>query len=265
MVPSWAPCWPRPRGRRELTVPGQSVEVHVDHLRTRAGRLYQFTGIDEATRYRVLTIYDHASNKPAIDFVEELRRRLPVAIQRMKVVCSRFLRGARHVPFLLGVFGVVGGGLTFGAPGLLVGAVFLVTLRHQRPSDHSSRHMFLWCPACSGDPRNVDASVPSTCVGAGPRPWWTTSRPPASTRAASAPSATARSGRSSPATMRRPGASTAGGTSLSSSGAGGGAGVTLLPSAPPRPPAAPLRPKDCRRARPPHPRLRRKGRLHERA
>ncbi len=237
----------------------------MEHLRTKAGRLHQFTAIDVATRYRVLTIYDHASIKPAIDVVEELRRRLPVGIQRIKVVCSWFLRGARHAPFLLRLFGVVGGGVTFGAPGLLVGAVFLVTLRRQWPSDLPSRRMLRWCPPRSGDPRPVGASAPSSCVRAGPRRWWITPRPPASTRAASAPSATARSGRSSPAAMSRPGASTAGGTSLSRCGAGGGAGVTLLPSVPPCPPAAPLRPKDCRRARPPHPKLRRKRRVHERA
>ena len=121
MIPSWAPCWPRPRGRRELTVPGQSVEVHVDYLRTRVGRLYQFTAVHEATRYRVRTIYDHAAIKPAIDFVGELRRRLPVAIQRIMVVCSWFLRGPRHAPFLLGLFGVVGGGVTFGAYEIHVG------------------------------------------------------------------------------------------------------------------------------------------------
>ncbi len=237
----------------------------MDTLRTRVGRLDQFTAIHEATRYRVLTIYDHAPIKSAIDVVEELRRRLLVGIQRIKVVCLWFLRGARHAPFLLRLFGVAGGGVTFGAPGLLVGAVFLVTLRRQWPSDHPSRRMLRWCPPCSGDPRNVDASVPSSCVRTGPERRCTTSRRPASTRAASAPSATARSGRSSPATMSRPGASTAGGTSLSRSGAGGGAGVTLLPSAPTRPPAAPLRPKDCRRAPPPHPKLRRKRRVHERA
>jgi hypothetical protein len=114
------------------------VEAHVEHLRTEAGRLHQFTAIDVATRYRVLTICDHAFINSAIDFVEELRRRLPVAIQRIKVVCSWFLTGARHAPFLLGLFGVAGGGATFGPHGLLVGAAFLVTLRRQWPSDHPS-------------------------------------------------------------------------------------------------------------------------------
>ena len=54
---------PGPRRRRELRVPGESVQVDVKHLAIRSGRLYQFTAIDEATRYRVLKIYDHNSIK----------------------------------------------------------------------------------------------------------------------------------------------------------------------------------------------------------
>lgn len=75
---------PGPRRRRELGVPGQSVQVDVKHLKLGARRLYQFTAIDEATRYRVLKIYAHNSIASAIAFVDEVRRRLPVAIQRIQ-------------------------------------------------------------------------------------------------------------------------------------------------------------------------------------
>lgn len=47
---------PSPRRRRELLIPGQSVQVDVKHLQLHSGRVYQFTAIDEATRYRVLKI-----------------------------------------------------------------------------------------------------------------------------------------------------------------------------------------------------------------
>jgi transposase InsO family protein len=40
--------------------------------------------IDEATRYRVLKIYDHNAIQSAIDFVGELQRRLPIAIQNIR-------------------------------------------------------------------------------------------------------------------------------------------------------------------------------------
>src|SRR5262250_2396967 len=75
---------PGPRRRRELRVPGESVQVDVKHLAIGSGRLYQFTAIDEATRYRVLKIYDHNSIKSAIAFVDEVRARLPMAIQRIR-------------------------------------------------------------------------------------------------------------------------------------------------------------------------------------
>jgi len=75
---------PGPRRRRELHIPGQSVQVDVKHLKTRSGRLYQFTAIDEATRYRVLKIYDHNSIQSAIAFIEEVRQALPVALQRIQ-------------------------------------------------------------------------------------------------------------------------------------------------------------------------------------
>ena len=42
---------PGPRRRRELHVPGQSVQVDVKHLKLGGRRFYQFTAIDEATRY----------------------------------------------------------------------------------------------------------------------------------------------------------------------------------------------------------------------
>ncbi|HZP35385.1 MAG TPA: IS481 family transposase [Methylomirabilota bacterium] len=75
---------PGPRRRREIHVPGQSVQVDVKHLKLGGRRFYQFTAIDEATRYRVLRVYAQNSIKSATDFVEEVRRRLPVAIQRIQ-------------------------------------------------------------------------------------------------------------------------------------------------------------------------------------
>src|SRR5215510_9700611 len=75
---------PGPRRRRDFHVPGQSVQIDVKHLKLGGRRFYQFTAIDEATRYRVLRVYAHNSIKSATDFVEEVRRRLPMAIQRIQ-------------------------------------------------------------------------------------------------------------------------------------------------------------------------------------
>lgn len=69
---------PGPRRRREIHVPGQSVQVDVKHLKLGGRPFFQFAAIDEATRYA------HNSIKSATDFVEGVRRRLPMAIQRIQ-------------------------------------------------------------------------------------------------------------------------------------------------------------------------------------
>src|SRR5712692_7509540 len=82
---------PGPRRRREFTVPGQSVQVDVKHLKLGGRRFYQFTAVDEATRYRVLRIYTHSCIPNAIAFMDEVRQRLPMAIQRVQTVCYELL------------------------------------------------------------------------------------------------------------------------------------------------------------------------------
>jgi hypothetical protein len=47
-------------------------------------RFYQFTAIDEATRYRVPRVYDYNKTRSAVAFLDEARRRLPFAIQRIQ-------------------------------------------------------------------------------------------------------------------------------------------------------------------------------------
>jgi transposase InsO family protein len=47
-------------------------------------RYYQFTAIDDCTRYRVLQIYSHNSAKSAVDFIERVRQKLPFAIQEIQ-------------------------------------------------------------------------------------------------------------------------------------------------------------------------------------
>jgi hypothetical protein len=56
-----------------LQVPGRSVQLDVKFVQ-REGRVrqrfYQFTAIDEATRFRVLRNHDHNNTKTAIDVLE---------------------------------------------------------------------------------------------------------------------------------------------------------------------------------------------------
>jgi transposase InsO family protein len=78
---------PKRQAEGPLPVPGQSVQVDVKFV-PRVGRarqrFYQFTAIDEATRYRVLRVYDYNNTRSAVAFLEEVRRRLPFAIQRIQ-------------------------------------------------------------------------------------------------------------------------------------------------------------------------------------
>jgi transposase InsO family protein len=70
-----------------LQVPGRSVQLDVKFV-PRVGRarqrFYQFTAIDEATRFRVMRIYDHDNTKTAIDFLREVQEHFPFAIQKIQ-------------------------------------------------------------------------------------------------------------------------------------------------------------------------------------
>ena len=82
-----------------LQVPGRSVQLDVKFV-PRVGRarqrFYQFTAIDEATRFRVLRIYDHNNTKTAIYFLGKIREHFPFAIQKIQTIT--ILRSDRSSP-----------------------------------------------------------------------------------------------------------------------------------------------------------------------
>lgn len=65
-------------------VKGATERRHSAYERLGGRRFYQFTAVDEATRYRVLRISTHNSIPNAIAFIDEIRQRLPMAIQRVQ-------------------------------------------------------------------------------------------------------------------------------------------------------------------------------------
>ena len=70
--------------RYEKQQPGQRLQVDVKFLERIPGtkkRLYQFTAIDDCTRLRVLKIFDSCSQRTAINFIDDVRHRLPFRIQ----------------------------------------------------------------------------------------------------------------------------------------------------------------------------------------
>ena len=69
--------------RDEKAQPGHRLQVDVKFLERIAGtrrRFYQFTAIDDCTRIRVLKVYDACTQRTAIAFIDEVRRRLPFRI-----------------------------------------------------------------------------------------------------------------------------------------------------------------------------------------
>lgn len=69
--------------RYEKPQPGHRLQLDVKFLERIPGthkRLYQFTAIDDCTRIRVLKVYDACNQRTAIQFIDEVLRRLPFRV-----------------------------------------------------------------------------------------------------------------------------------------------------------------------------------------
>jgi transposase InsO family protein len=69
--------------RYEKPQPGHRLQVDVKFLERIPGtrrRLYQFTAIDDCTRIRVLKIYDACNQRTAMQFIDDVVRRLPFRV-----------------------------------------------------------------------------------------------------------------------------------------------------------------------------------------
>jgi transposase InsO family protein len=77
----------RPHGQRwqryEKPQPGHRLQLDVKFLERIPGthrRLYQFTAIDDCTRIRVLKVYDRCNQRTAVQFIDDVLRRLPFRV-----------------------------------------------------------------------------------------------------------------------------------------------------------------------------------------
>jgi transposase len=77
----------QPHGKRwqryEKPQPGHRLQLDVKFLEripATGRRLYQFTAIDDCTRIRVLKVYDACNQRTAVQFMEEVLRRLPFRV-----------------------------------------------------------------------------------------------------------------------------------------------------------------------------------------
>lgn len=79
--------WQRYPQQYSKPLPGDRIQIDVkvlDKVKFEGKRYYQFTAIDDCTRYRVLRIYDHNTVKKATDFVNQVQEVLPFAIQQIQ-------------------------------------------------------------------------------------------------------------------------------------------------------------------------------------
>jgi transposase InsO family protein len=79
--------WQRYPQRYSKALPGERVQMDVKFLEKTAfsgKRYYQFTAIDDCTRFRVLRIYDHNSVDSAMDFVNRVKQALPFAMKQVQ-------------------------------------------------------------------------------------------------------------------------------------------------------------------------------------
>lgn len=79
--------WQRYPQQYSKDIPGDRVQVDVkfiDNLASLGKRYYQFTAIDDCTRFRVLRIYDHNTVANATDFINQVKTVLPFAIKQVQ-------------------------------------------------------------------------------------------------------------------------------------------------------------------------------------
>ena len=76
----------RPRQLKlfEKPNPGDSVQVDVKVVRIAGQRAYQYTALDDCTRFRVLRLYRHQNQTSSQRFFNELRRVLPFPIRTLQ-------------------------------------------------------------------------------------------------------------------------------------------------------------------------------------
>jgi transposase InsO family protein len=77
------------RGPRQLKLferpePGDCVQVDVIYVRVGGQRAFQYTALDDCTRYRVLRLYKRLNPLTSQEFLGEVCRALPFTIRRLQ-------------------------------------------------------------------------------------------------------------------------------------------------------------------------------------
>lgn len=67
--------------RYNCNIPGERVQMDVCKI---SSKLYQYTAIDDCTRYKVLALYRTRTSTNTLDFIEQVIERIPFPIQRIQ-------------------------------------------------------------------------------------------------------------------------------------------------------------------------------------
>jgi transposase InsO family protein len=89
--------------RYEKPEPGLRVQIDVKFLAPLPGsrrKHYQFTAIDDCTRIRVLRVYDRATQRTAIRFVDEVLEKLPFRVEIIQTDNGAEFQSAFHYHLL---------------------------------------------------------------------------------------------------------------------------------------------------------------------
>jgi transposase InsO family protein len=68
----------------EKDAPGDSIQVDVKVIKLKREKVFQYTALDDCTRFRVLRLYPRLNQHSSLHFLGEVRRTLPFAIKKLQ-------------------------------------------------------------------------------------------------------------------------------------------------------------------------------------
>lgn len=68
----------------EKDAPGDSIQVDVKVIKLQREKVFQYTALDDCTRYRVLRLYKRLNHYSSLQFLNELHRALPFPIKKLQ-------------------------------------------------------------------------------------------------------------------------------------------------------------------------------------
>jgi transposase InsO family protein len=68
----------------EKDAPGDSIQVDVKVIKLKREKVFQYTALDDCTRFRVLRVYRQLNQHSSLHFLDELRRTLPFGIKKLQ-------------------------------------------------------------------------------------------------------------------------------------------------------------------------------------